>query len=451
MTYDAANVIGYMLGASHEYLTTGLRDKALYNYKRCKGNDRRKYIRNLCLVRAAILDNLDGENFLMEIVRKGIYPEAHMFAKHVLLKLPEMEKNPTKLNALKVIQRELWARINEAWFASLCRGIDLDPEAARDLFWFDISTNIEPRGVDFFKRRQELGCPVYAFKMSAKMIKNDDQLRQVLGIPVTIGVQGVEPHRHKETEDPALRPFVKANEPGKFPPPFDLSSAEQMQEVSMQAGSVAEFRAFCLKYQRIVIEVDSENMEAELALPLIALAQDSTEVRVFVHIADELNKGWCEHCANDSSGVFQMVHAEKLTSETKNQVDMSAMVHAIKEKLSDPSLGVVVFSSDSDFIMLPSNITASDVCVCCRKGVTSQRYMDKLCELGSTVVPLVPDMVGAEDRVQEYVHREYFITLLNKLLPNLRECYDSVIMTSHKPAFEDIEWSITPQGNLLAK
>lgn len=424
MTYDAANLIGYMLGAPYDLLVKGLRNNTKYCYSRCSANERRKYVRGLCRVRAALIDSFDDIQFMLEAVRKGDHPEEHMFAKQRLLKLPTLSGNPTKRLALKVIQDEIWSRVSEEWFAILCGEVELDTKAARDLFWFDVEA--EPSAIcrALREQRDSVDAPVYASKMAYNMLHNDKQLHCLIG--QEIPVQGV-PANHAVPE-----------------------SHPDWGAVKKQVEALETLHRFCESHSRIVVEVDAENIEATVGMPVIEYVRRYTTVQVFVHTSNEVSKGWHEQCLLNMLSGFTRVQARKLSSGTKNQVDVSVMTHAIKEHVSNPETGIVVLSSDSDFIMLPRNICASDVCVCCRKGLTSQRYIAELKEIGASAVVISADMLEAEEKLQMHLQREYFLGMFNKLLPNLRECYDSVCMTSQKPAFEDLKWSITPEGKIQA-
>lgn len=434
-----------MLGADESLLTsTKKRRKSAYDFVRCTQDQTCTLVRSYCQLRGTLIDLYHSDKQqLLSAVDKDIYAEEHRELRKLMKSWKGFGTNPTVKTMLTALQRRIWSIVSSPWFDSLCTcvGYGNETRVLRSLFHLDYGADLQKTCQVLREAKKFSQCPVYASRMCSNLLNSDESVlrhakmySQKLYDFCGVGCKVMSPLAEEATEQ---SDSVKTTEVGQPCTKEGITNFLQ------------DFYNFCSSHNKVLVEIDTENIKSSVCIPLIEHARMLTNLSVFAHITHNTSPSWLNACA--SHPYIQTVSVDKVTSQAKNQADLSVMVHTVKEYKGEPGVGVFILSSDSDFVVLADNLDPSHLCVGYVDVLAAKRYLKKLRELGILAVELSEENAKALRVADSQTAQEYFLQTLNCVLPNLRECYDNICMSSCKPKFEDIRWVINPTGQITAE
>lgn len=477
MSYSTVNVLGYLLGASEEYLGTEFWSVDTKDNYVCSVPSEMLHLREICRLRQYLICNsITGKESLYSVCRKGT--ENYTLMRSLLT--PKAGPNPTVLVALRFIEEQVRSLISSDAFASSLPGEDLT--ALRGLFCVNYPKKVKDVCLRFQLGMNESSAVVIASVLSGRLLTSDKDFYKILRwAQRTFGpppfVRNGEPQvicMPVSSERTSYSLWVSepriAVPSSNFEEGFDISSAKETSiqsigtyeertdtrivaskkiDLKEQVEQLQHLDQFCSRFEKLLVSVDTENFQPDYISGIIARIERITTCNVVLYTREE-------QCTIASGIELQgestlEVSVVPRVLGHKNTVDLELVARTVKTAQDNVEYGVVVLSSDSDYTALARCIGPERLCFCCDVRNTSAPYVDILEDLGCTVVIFGSRFLDAEEQYKANITSEYFLATLNRVLPNLRECYNDIILSSPKPAYEDISFFITAEGQLLAK
>lgn len=412
-------------------------------------------VRKLCEVRQLFLSCISAvvnPKQSVYIIYKKKSDEGAALAK--LFDSMSLGPNPQIVRTVNALNAQIQELIAKKSFSAIFHDSCLDVSWIRSLFTPNIGKSME-NAYQVLQEYEHTGAKVFASVLSTELLESDDSLWMLVGndkSDIRDAPLG------EEIEFPSFCGFGPMGALKAGPEPEQIVLAEtplftsivttEKAQLDKDLHNLEAFDNFCRRHPHLVFEVDSENADRDHFRWLYLRAAKLSECDAIIHV-NQINMQYWDASTNGLPGHITIYEVPNVLGR-KNQMDMSVATSAVSNYLNEPEVGIVLMSSDSDYLALAVSVPVNSMCVCGTWSRMSSTYIDKLNAHGFAVCFLSQKYAIAEARRLELTAREYFLKTFNQLLPNLKECYENISMSSQKPNFDDLEFHIDSNGQLSA-
>lgn len=410
--WDIVNVFGYALGVRKNVLDYTSRHDSHYNYAYCNGRKALRELREACLLRQALMENFDklqesirqrGKLYLPQQLTNGM-PRALYNAMRVSTSVEDAlckvqfsitELLPTfelELPCTHVLSTMISARFSLGW-----------AQSGKPLEQWCHDTVTALQGTPYFYQWD---------KFSARFLRDDRDLVE------------------------ELYTFY-GRDPGEYKFPYPRYKSNRRIHIE-------RLQAFCENNAPVVVELDTENLTP---LPTVAFLKTLDKCApgsikcINVYADDNVSKTW----VHLSEFITSPVHVKKIQRirSRKSVMDTAIIASVMEVKYSKSAGGVLVVSSDSDFLMLSQQLPDFPICYCCFRHAVSTTALEYLKEhsLPTVYIDYVVNRCIVKQVEQECVDA-HLTSVLQQSLPNLKEVLAPAIKEMYrsnpKDSCEDI-------------
>lgn len=389
--WDVVNVFGYALGAGRDMLDYTTRNASKYNCGWCDERKRLTALRRACLQRQAIMENAS-------LLREEAQKQGHVY-------IPENLKRRIRVNETQ--QSASFMTVEELFLASQKRvesaldGFEKElpswfcrPDYLMRQFVIDWDYGVEDF-VDWCNHAL-CGCGSQPYMrdwedLSSRVLRDDRDLVEEL-----CALNGGD-----LTE-------------WEFPYPRSMSN---------RRAHIERLKEFCIKNGPVVVELDTENTEASLAIAFLKCIEEEIPnaiSQVNVYLGGMENKTW-RHLSEFISSEVCVKEITRIRSQ-KSIMDTAIIASVMDVKYSKKANGVLLISSDCDFLVFDSQIPDMPICYCCTRRQASAATLKYLREndLPSVYLDYVVNNLMAS-RVEQECVRAHVAAAITCSMPNLRD------------------------------
>lgn len=389
--WDLVNVFGYALGVDKAVLSYTTRDTSQYNFNYCEGRKVLRELREACILRRKVMEQ--AEELQRKAMERGRLVIPTSFRKQTSLHLPKEIAERSSVEALFFAFQDQIYSLKSAFLKELpswfpygdLLSAQFTPDWVRD----------EEDFVSWCKRTLDgLGSQPYMRRwkeLSTRALRDDRDLIEEL-----CALYG--------------RDYTSIS----FPYPRRMSNRRVHLE---------HLREFCEKNGPVVVELDTENTEAALAIAFLKCIEEDVPgviSQVNVYLDGMENKIW-RHLSEFISSEVCVREITRIRSQ-KSVMDTAIIASIMDVKYSGKARGVLLISSDCDFLVLDSQLPDLPVCYCCTRKQASAATLKYLREkeLPAVYLDYVVNNVTAARVEQECVDR-HIVAAIAQGLPNLRD------------------------------
>ncbi len=341
LPFDIVNLVGYVLGVEKDILLFGDRWKSKYEYQVLQKKHELRVMRTLCLLRDEIMRNYNkfSEGCNMRTSKKALCELTN--CRDLIDAGMECFGRPMSLvNCVRAIEDELIARLPTLrgfipdWFGNkdyLCEQVLLD--------WNGSATDFKEICSFFSHNRVRYPAFVYmkdGHRLSNRVMRDDRDLTTELYA------------LHGEVFDQSKFPFKRGKTNAQV--------------------HVEKITEFCKEHAPISIEIDTQNIDATATISFlqqlnlyvpdcvkdIKLYLDGTEGKLYRHF--------------DLFTDIEVTPVQLTRIRSQKSIMDTAIIASITErKYSGKPGGVLLLSSDCDFLMLHTQFPDYPICYCMMK------------------------------------------------------------------------------------
>lgn len=389
--WDVVNVFGYALGVDRSVLDYTARKESQYNFSYCEGRKNLRALREACLLRRAIMEQYD--ELEAQIASRGhIYLPAEM-----LRTVPDcLYDTIRKSTSMEDMMCKAQFRINELFPAferevPACREMAIMLSGEFSLGW---RKSQQPLGDWCRSTVHQLGREPYFYhweEFSTRFLRDDRDLVEELYT-------------------------FHGKDPEKYPFPYSRNK-------SNRRAHLERLKEFCTQNGPVVVELDTENAEAYLAIAFLKCIEEEIPnaiSQVNVYLGGMENKTW-RHLSEFISSEVCVKEITRIRSQ-KSIMDTAIIASVMDVKYSKKANGVLLISSDCDFLVFDSQIPDMPICYCCTRRQASAATLKYLREndLPSVYLDYVVNNLMAS-RVEQECVRAHIAAAITCSMPNLRD------------------------------
>lgn len=396
--WDVVNIFGYCIGVEQRVLTYGVRNNSAFNYNYCSSVSTLRSLRNACLLRQVVIECYE------ELERNWGSDKKPCLPKRVSDSVTRLFRSKASLakdlpELMDLIQSRI-IRLLPEFQEILPEWFPLTQELSYQ-FLLSWNENVETLGVWCERTAKELKGRVYLHDytiFSSRVLLDDrdlvEELLEICGHPVL------------QVDFPYAR--NKSNR---------TAHLERLQE-------------FCNAHAPVTVEIDTENVESSLGLAFVKSLEEAapnTIAAVNVYLSGMEGRPW-RHLSEFLQ--VPVVYKEvPRVSHQKSVVDTAIIASVIKSKFEGKTNGVLLISSDCDFLVLHEQLPDYPVCFCCTRKQSSPGTLKYLRDHGlpSVYLDYVVNNRMSERMGQEYV-MQHVTQAIENCLPNLKDVASSAFM-----------------------
>ncbi len=379
MPWDIVNVFGYAIGVERAVLDYISRNESMYSYVYCSSRRRLRELRQACQTRRFVINQC-------AVMEPG---------GNECITLPKEYGGQGSMTSAEELLFGIQSKIKRLMHAFKLELPPCEEDLADYLVdEFALGWHREEGLVDWCKKTVEsLGDGVYFthwYLFSSRFLRDDRDLVEEL---YTFYERDVRSYPF---------PYVKCKSNRR-------AHMERLQE-------------FCSKYGPVVVELDTENIEAPLAIAFLKCIEKELPGAIScvnVYLDGMENKVW-RHLSEFITSTVCEKQVTRIRSQ-KSIMDTAIIASVMDAKYSGRAKGVLLISSDCDFLVLASQIPDMPICYCCsrrRASVSTLRYLrDK--ELPSVYIDYVVNNLMSARTEQECV-KAHVALAIEDSLPNLQ-------------------------------
>lgn len=388
--WDVVNIFGYAIGAERTTLEYASRSNSAFNYAYCEQRSVLKMLRTTCLLRGVIIRNYDlMEQLYAERGKLCLPPDVVGAVSRTFRDKAATCKTPEDLfwAVQKRIERVLYKFEDEVpkWF-------NISGVLARQ-FCLDLKPGEQPLREWCERTADELGSTPYMYdhrKFSTRVLRDDRDLAEEL-----CEVYGLD----------ASNIYF----------PYSRSK-------SNRAAHTERLREFCEKHSSIVVEIDTENVEAAWAVAFLKqLEQEAVQhiSHINVYLTGMESRAW-RHISEFIASKVVYKEVPRIRAQ-KSSVDTAIIASIMESRFAGHSAGAVLISSDCDFLVLHQQMPDYPVCYCCARKQASANTLKYLreCRLPAVYIDYVVNDKMATAATKEFLSK-HVITSLEANFPNIQ-------------------------------
>lgn len=395
--WDIVNVFGYALGVDRPVLDYTARKESKYNFQYCEGRKSLRALRESCLLRRAIMEQYDE-------LAAAIAARGHVYLPVEMLRsVPEqLYESMRKSTSVEDMMCKAQFRINELLPAferevPTCRMMAIMLSGQFSLGWRSSQQSLE----DWCHNTvRQLGREPYLYSwesFSTRFLRDDRDL--------------VEELYTYHGKDPSEYPF---------PYPRNKSNRRAHMERAVE---------FCNQAGSVVVELDTENTEAALAIAFIqGLEQQAPGAikQVNVYLGGMESRTW-RHLSEFISSKVCVKEVTRIRNQ-KSAMDTAIIASIANAKYREDVGGVLLVSSDCDFLVLSTQLPDLPVCYCCTRKQASAATLKYLRdrELPSVYLDYVVNNRMAE-RVERECVKAHVAMVIRDSIPNIKELVPTAV------------------------
>lgn len=395
--WDIVNIFGYALGVPRDVLAYDMRDSSKYSVSWCSSNPTLKKLRSACMLRALIIRDYD------RLASAPLWQNARgvnkRFKQHVADVLGE-ESTSLKLHAYLLLNcvQDVIEGFLIPFTEQLPDWCPITPMLAKQFrFSFGRMDEASNRCKDLQKQLVQGNHSVLmadGLRLSTRVLRDDRDLCEELCA-------------------------LYGEDVSKIRYPYSRT-------LSNRRAHMERLRTFCEEHGPVVVEVDTENVEASLAVAFLRNIEEELPgamSQVNLYLSGMENKTW----RYLSEFIQTEVNVKEVTRirEHKSSMDTAVIASILSTKYSGKGCGVLLLSSDCDFLVLNEQVPDMPVCYCC---VRQQAAAGTLKYLKGNKLPavyldyVVNNLVLA--RAEQFCVVTHLANTVNFQLPNV---YDIAI------------------------
>ena len=388
--WDVVNIFGYAIGVEKQVLEYASRSDSAYNYAYCEQRSVLRMLRNTCILRGVLIHNYDLlEKSYKERGKLCLPPDVSGAVSRTFREKAATCKTPEELfwAVQKRIERVISKFEEEVpkWFA-------ISGLLARQ-FYLDFKPGGRDVGEWCSETSSALGNTPYMYdfrKFSTRVLRDDRDLAEEL-----CEIYGI---------DTRLIYF-----------PYNRSK-------SNRAAHTERLREFCEAHSPVVVEIDTENVEAAWAVAFLKqLEREAAEhiSHINVYLTGMEGRAW-KHISEFIASKVNYKEVPRIRAQ-KSSVDAAIIASIMESRFTGNCTGALLISSDCDFLVLHQQMPEYPVCYCCARkqaSVNTLKYLRE-CKLPAVYIDYVVNDRMAADATREFLNK-HVITSLEANFPNIQ-------------------------------
>lgn len=408
--WDIVNVFGYALGVDRNTLDYTSRKESRYNFDYCSSRKALRDLRAACAMRRALMENYDKLQDILDRDGRLCLP-ARLFSGVPKKMASAMRSSSSVEDALCKVQFYITNLLPSFEKELPCSVVLAAMVSSRfSLGWAQSGKSVRDWCVDTI---DALAGAIYFYQwdnFSERFLRDDRDLVEELFL------------------------FY-----GRDPTEYRLPYAHNK---SNKRVHIERLQEFCTAHADVLVELDTENIEV---LPTIAFLK-ALEKYVpglikYIHVyTDENTSKMWEHLSEFVSIPITVKGLQRIRSR-KSVMDTAIIASVMEARYTNSAAGVLVVSSDSDFLMLSQQLPDFPICYCCSHKAVSPSAQSYLREhkLPTVYIDYVVNICDVKQAEQECIEA-HLIAVLQQKLPNIKTVFASAVRDlGHAPNKEACE------------